>query len=162
MNIAMSLFSPIMHATKLFSYNWFCTIFNRAFHIVIVTLIVSGCAAERIQLPNFEEAARSDEEVTDPIDYPELCMLPWTAAECWQRIDVYEDVAEGNKKIAQLNADIARLSDEAYDRILSAAKAQQGITKIREEMLELERQDHLFDNIWHRSLIILLGIGLVL
>ena len=124
--------------------------------------MVVGCASERIQLPDFEEAARSSEPVIDPVDYPDLCMLPWTAAECWQRIDVYEDVAEGNKEIAQLNADIARKSDEAYDRILSAAKTQQEITKIREEMLELERRDHLFDNIWHRGLIIILGIGLIL
>jgi len=124
--------------------------------------MVSGCAAERIQLPDFEEAARSNEPVTDPVDYPELCMLPWTAAECWQRIDVYEDVAEGNKEIAQLNADIARLSDEAYDRILSAAKTQQEITKIREEMLELERRDHMLDNLYRNVLIILLAAGLAL
>jgi len=129
---------------------------------LLSVLTVSGCATERIQLPDFEEAARSSEPVTDPVDYPELCELPWTTAKCWQRIDVYEDVAEGNKEIAQLNADIARLSDEAYDRILSAAKAQQEITKIREEMLELERRDHMLDNIWHRGLIIILGIGLIL
>jgi len=124
--------------------------------------MVSACAAERIQLPEFEEAARSDEEVTDPVDYPSLCSLPWTATECWQAIDVYEDVAEGNKEIAQLNADIARDSDAAYDHILSAAKKQQEVGQIRQEMLEDERRDHFWDNVWHKVLIVLLGLGYAL
>ena len=120
--------------------------------------IISGCAVERIQLPNFKEAERIDIEITDPAEYPLLCAIPWTAAECWQRIDVFEDVAEDNRVLAQLNADIARDSDEAYDYILSAAKQQQGIVIIREEMLEQERQEHLKDNIQY-GLIILLGIA---
>ncbi len=75
-------------------------------------------------------------------------------------MDVYEDVAEGNTTIAQLNADIARDGEEAYDHILSAAKAQQEIAQIRQEMLEAERKDHFIDNLWHRALIIALAIGL--
>lgn len=124
--------------------------------------MVSACATDPIQLPSFQEAERSEEEVSDPVLLPELCKLPWTTAGCLQRLDVYEDVAEGNTEIAQLNADIARASDSAYDHILSAAKQQQEIGQIRQRMLEAERQDHFWDNVWHRALIIVIAIGAVL
>ena len=132
--------------------------------ILQIALIASlvGCAAEPIQLPKFETAERQDVEVTYPVTLPDLCAIPWTAAECWLRIDVFEDVAIGNTELADLNASIAGDSDEAYDHILAAAKAQQEISQIRQEMLEAERKDHFIDNLWHRGLIIMLAIGLVL
>jgi len=94
-------------------------------------------------------------EVTDPTEYPLLCEIPWTATQCWQRLDVFEDVAVNNKDLAQLNADIARDSDAAYDHILSAAKQQQSVALIREEQLQLERRDHFLDNWFYRGLIAL-------
>ena len=130
--------------------------------ILLSALMVSACAVEPIQLPDFEAAARQDVEVTDPVEYTELCELPWTTAECFQRLDVFEDEAVDNKDIAALNASIARDSDEAYDYILSAAKAQQEISQIRQEMLEAERRDHFIDNMWHKALIILLAVGYAL
>ncbi len=130
--------------------------------ILLPALIISACAVDPIQLPDFEAAERQDVEVTDPVDYTELCPLPWTTAECLQRLDVFEDEAEDNKELAQLNADIARDSDKAYDHILSAAKAQQEISQIRQEMLEAERRDHFWDNVWHKIVIIGLALGYAL
>lgn len=124
--------------------------------------MVSGCAAEPIQLPNFEAAARPDVEASDPVSLPDLCEIPWTSTACWQRIDVFEDIAIGNTDTAQLNADIVRLGDEAYDHILSGAMRQQQIGQIRQEMLEAERKDHFVDNLWHRVLIVLMAIGIAL
>jgi len=123
---------------------------------------VNACAAERLQLPDFEEAARSDEQVTDPVDLPDLCQVPWTTTKCWGRLDVFEDVSIGNTETAQLNADIARDSDAAYDYILSSAKRQQQIAQIREDMLQAERQAHFVNNLWHRGVIVLIGIGIAL
>lgn len=125
-------------------------------------LNLSGCAVEKIQLPDFEEAARSDEKVTDPVALPDLCEVPFTTADCYQLLDVFENIAIDNTDLAQLNADIIRLSDQAYDKILSAAKKQQDIALIREDMLQAERKDHFIDNLWHRGLIILLAAGLIL
>ncbi len=125
--------------------------------------MVSACAAEPIQLPNFEEAARDTTKVvSDPVAYSELCEVPFTTEECYQRLDVFEDEAIDNKKIARLNADIARDSDEAYDRILAGAKKQQDIAIIREDMLQAERRDHFIDNVQHWVLIILMAAGMVL
>lgn len=75
---------------------------------------------------------------------------------------MFDDEANDNKEIAQLNADIARDSDEAYDYILSAAKKQQEIAQIRQEMLEAERRDHFWDNVWNKLIIVLLGLGYAL
>lgn len=129
---------------------------------IVLILSLSGCAAAPIPLPDFEKAARPDGEVTDPVALPDLCQIPFTTADCYQRLDVYEDVATGNTKTAQLNADIARLSDRAYDKILSGAMKQQEIALIREDMLQAERRDHFIDNLWHRGLIILMAVGMVL
>ncbi len=129
---------------------------------MLSVLIINGCAVERIQLPDFDKATRSDEKITNPVAYPDLCPIPWASTSCWQRLDVYEDIAIGNLSIAQLNADIARDSDTAYDFILSSAKRQQQIGRIREEMLEQERRDHLLDNWFHRGLIALGLLGAVL
>ncbi len=132
--------------------------------ILPTALIISlvGCAVEPIQLPKFETAERQDIEVTDPVEYSELCEIPWGTGECYQRLDVFEDEAIDNKDIAALNASIARDSDEAYDRILSAAKQQQEVGQIRQEMLEAERRDHFWDNVWHKTLIVLLALGYAL
>lgn len=75
---------------------------------------------------------------------------------------MFEDIAIDNTEIAQLNADIARLSDGAYDDILAGAKKQQDIALIREDMLQAERKDHFIDNLWHRGLILLMAAGMVL
>jgi len=124
--------------------------------------MVSACATDPIRLPDFEEAVRSTEEVTDPVALPALCEIPFETAECYQRLDVFEDVAVGNTELAQLNADIARNSDTAYDHILSAAKRQQEIAVLREDMLQAERKDHFIDNMWQRGLIVALLIGIAL
>jgi hypothetical protein len=111
-----------------------------------------------MQLPDFEEAERSGKEVTDPTGYPVLCEIPNWDVQCWQAFTVFEEIAVDNLELAQLNADIARDSDAAYDHILNAAKAQQEISKIREEMLEQERRDHLFDNVKYLAII---GVGIL-
>ena len=124
--------------------------------------MVSACATDPLKLPQFEAAERADVEVTDPSALPQLCEWPWTTAECLQRFEAYEDVSEGNTELAQLNADIVRDGEEAYDYILSGAKKQQEISQIRQEMYEAEQRDHFIDNMWHKALIIALAIGLAL
>ncbi len=109
--------------------------------------MVSGCATDPIQLPSFQEAERSGEEVTDPVELTLLCEIPWTTRDCWQRVGVFEDIAIDNTTIAGLNAEIAREGEEAYDHILSGAKQQQTTSLIREEMLALERQGRFWDNV---------------
>ncbi len=128
---------------------------------MLSALTASACVGERLQLPDFDIAQRSGQEATGPTDYPVLCEIPDWDAECWQIFEVYEDVADGNYDLAKLNAEISQDSDKAYDAILSAAKRQQEIAMIREEMLEQERRDHFLDNWFHRGLIAI-GIAVAL
>ena len=124
--------------------------------------MVSACATDPIQLPSFQKAERSAKEVVDPVDLPQLCEVPWTSVACWGRLDVFDDVAIGNTELAQLNADIARLGEGAYDDILAAAEKQQGVALIREDMLQAERRDHFWDVVWHRALIFVMAVGMIL
>lgn len=124
--------------------------------------MVSACAADPVKLPDFEEAKRADVEVTDPVPLPMLCEVPFETPECYTQLDVYDDIAYDNTELAQLNADIVRDSEAAYDIILSEAKKQQEVGQIRQEMLEQERRDHFWDNVWHRGLILALAVGMML
>jgi len=129
----------------------------RLWLILLNALIISGCASEPLQLPQFQEAERSDEDVTYPTEYPILCEIPDWDTSCWQSFVAFEEVAVNNFDLAIINAQIAEDSDKAYDHILNAAKSQQQIGQIREDMLAEERKDHFLDNLWHRA-VILVGV----
>jgi len=77
-------------------------------------------------------------------------------------LDVYDVVAIGNYEIAQELANALRSSDASYDALLGAAKVQQELSRIRQELLEKERRDHAIDNWWYRGIIALIGVGVAL
>jgi hypothetical protein len=96
---------------------------------------------------------------------PDLCEIPESGQwpiECWLGLDAYDIVATGNTEIAQELANALNASDASYDALLSAAKIQQELSQIRQDLLEKERRDHVVDNWWHRGLIVLIGIGVAL
>jgi len=111
-------------------------------------------------LPPFQEAARSDVEVTDPVQTPIICEPPqdgFWPTECWSAFVTYTEISEDNYEIAQLNADSLRDSESAYDFILAAGQKQQEMALIREETLAIERREAFLSNLYHRA-IILLGV----
>ena len=92
-------------------------------------LVLTGCAAEPLILPDFDLAERDPAKISQASAYPQLCELDATgswSAQCWQQFLVFEEVAENNLKLANINASIANESEMAYDHILNAAKRQQG------------------------------------
>lgn len=131
----------------------------------LIVLIAAGCASQPVELPNWDLAERPPIEVVDPVELPALCEIPsngtWPA-ECWLALDAYDIVASGNTEIAQDLANALRKSDASYDALLGAAKVQQELSQIRQELLEKERRDHTIDNWWHRGLIVLIGVGVAL
>lgn len=96
---------------------------------------------------------------------PELCAIPsdgvWSV-ECWKKLDAYDIAVTANIEIAQENVSALNKSDESYDALLGAAKVQQELSQIRQELLERERQAHTWDNWFYRSIIALGLIGAVL
>ena len=128
--------------------------------ILPIVLTSVSCATAPVELPDWELAARTPSNVTEPIPLPDLCEIPldgvWPV-ECWLKLDVFDVVATGNTEIAEQLAPALRRSDESYDALLGAAKVQQELSQIRQDMLERERQAHTMDN-WFYRIVIALGL----
>jgi hypothetical protein len=77
--------------------------------------------------------------------------------ECWLKLDAYDIVSIGNTEIATELVSALEKSDESYDALLGAAKVQQELSQIRQDMLEQERQAHTMDN-WFYRIFIALGL----
>ncbi len=96
---------------------------------------------------------------------PDICEIPsdgvWPR-ECWLALDAFDIVATGNTEVAQDLAGALNKSDESYDALLGAAKVQQELSQIRQDLLERERQAHTWDNWFYRGIIALGLIGAVL
>lgn len=127
-----------------------------------LVLILGGCAADRAVLPDWELAARIPTEAADPLPLPELCEVPWTTVECWQTLDAFDIIAYGNTDIAIGNTAALRKTEAGYDALIEAGKMQQQLSQIRQDLLEDERRSHLYDNLYHRGIIVLGVIGAIL
>lgn len=137
----------------------------RRWLISLLVLTVAGCASQPPELPDWDLAERQPRAVTEPMRLPDLCEIPESGrwpVECWRMLDVYDVVAIGNYEIAQELANALRSSDASYDALLGAAKVQQELSRIRQELLEKERRDHAIDNWWYRGIIALIGVGVAL
>lgn len=73
---------------------------------------------------------------------------------------MYEEIAEGNYKIALHTAAALRDADMAYDVLAKEGKYQQQLSQMRQELLEQERKDHAQD-LWFYRGIIALGLVVV-
>lgn len=129
---------------------------------MLLVLTLSACAGRQVTIPDWSAAEREPKEITDPIQLPLLCEIPWATTECWAAVEQYEVVSEGNTAIAQANADALRKSEAAYDHLIEAGKLQQQYAQLREEMLDEEKREHLYDNLFHRVIIVTGLIALAL
>ena len=133
--------------------------------ILLIALISASCATEPVELPDWDLAEREQVEVAEPMILPGLCAIPpsgqWPV-ECWKKLDAFDIAASGNYDQAQSTVSALRKSDESYDSLLGAAKVQQELSEIRQEMLERERQAHTMDNWFYRGFIALILIGVAL
>ena len=132
---------------------------------MLIALTSASCATAPVELPDWELAEREQIEVTEPLTLPPLCEIPISGqwpAECWQKLDAFDIVATGNYDQAQSTANALRKSDASYDALLGAAKVQQELSQIRQDLLERERQAHTMDNWFYRSVIALGLIGIAL
>lgn len=130
--------------------------------ILLIGLIAAGCASQPVELPDWDLAARDVEvEASDPIELPDLCAIPWQPedVECWKALDLYDIAAAENYNIAKLNASASRNGDQAYDQLIEAAKIQQQLSQIRQDMLERERRSRELDKWYYRAIIVLVGLA---
>lgn len=135
--------------------------------LILLTILISGCATERYQIPDWNTVERdATQEAVDPDALPDLCDIDrdtgaWSL-ECWQIFVRYVEIAETNTEVAQLMADGLRKSDAAYDHLVAAGKLEQQLAQIRADLLEDERRAHRMDNWFYRGLIALGLLGAAL
>ena len=134
--------------------------------LLSITLILTACAGrDRYQLPDWDLAAPTETEITDAVPLPLLCEAgaggTWSA-KCWTHMSEYEAVAERNTIAAQNYADGLRNSEQYQRELIGAAKVQQELGKIRQRLLEDEREAHKWDNWFYRGVIALGLLGAVL
>lgn len=121
---------------------------------------------------DFETFEAVNTEVADPIPldrpatlkcYPseEDCrIVGYTTEAEIDALERFKIQAEGNTEIAKANADGARFMMAREEAILAASKAQESITRLREEQLAFERSERRKEKWYYRALIgILIGAG---
>lgn len=84
-------------------------------------------------------------------------VVGYTDGEDVDRLEAYREISESNVEVADNNAQALDVMLEREDAILAAAKAQESITKLREEQLAWERAERTREKWYYRVLIVLVG-----
>ena len=124
--------------------------------LLLTVSILVGCVSNPVSEPDWTVAEREPSEVADPIPLPTLCEIPWSrkSIECWKALDNHDIVSSGNYDIAVANAEALRNTEQAYDALVQAGKAQQEVTRFKQELLEHERQQREQEKWWYRAIIL--------
>ena len=124
---------------------------------------LTGCATP-IEIPQWDIEPQI-QNVTFPVEPPEKPVPSYTTdtevtfdLEAFRALVAWSVVAEGNYDIAQANAVSLQHQIDAYNALLEAGKLQQQMSEIREEQLQLERNDHTMDNWFYRGII---AVGII-
>lgn len=72
-------------------------------------------------------------------------------------LEAYRELAQANTDIANENAQALEIMLEREQAILAAAKAQESVTRLREEQLAYERAERLREKWYYRIMIVLVG-----
>lgn len=143
-------------------------------HLWLIAFAILMTACETVPPPiefTFEKFETIDQKVTYPEELPKIrdlqCYPGESDAECKiagytssADIDVFETYkirAESNTAIAQGNAEALESTIQQTEELVAAGRAQENITKIREEQLQFERWQRQIDKWYYRALLVLVG-----
>ncbi len=171
----MTTLSLVVHSANSGVMHRFATILHRAFHVVIVTLIVSGCVSvpETRDPPDWSGVGNIEKKpAADAKDLPELCEVEVAETElgrratwsqpCWNILEAFEVIAIGNTKIARANTSALRSTEAANDTFIEAGKLQQQLSNFYLDLLKDERQGRQLDVLTYRVLIAVVALGALL
>jgi hypothetical protein len=129
----------------------------KALLLLLIASTVASCATSPATQPPEWRVPDERIAVTDPTPLPSLCAIPWQPGnvECWQKLDAFDVVADGNTEIAKANADALRNQEGATDAYIRAGQFQQQLTEFYREELKDEKREHWIDNATHRIMIAL-------
>ncbi len=130
--------------------------------ILLIGLTLSACASNREPLPNWAEARQDFDAPTYAKELPLLCGIPWVTVDCWAAIEQYEEVSEGNRDVANLNASALNKMEDAYDAAVSGGEIQQQVSEMYRELLDEERKEHFWTKATYRIVIAIGLLGAVL
>ena len=124
-------------------------------------LALSGCASAPTPLPEWQSLPLASVEIQRPLDLP---ARPLAASATETTITFDEQgirdlesfylIAQGNQMVGESNAEALEAQSRAYNALLQAGELQRQIAVIRQELLEQERKNHFWDNIFYRGIIV--------
>lgn len=136
--------------------------------LIGLTLGVTGCATTPpTELPLCEVADVKEDGFVPPLRLPELCALEHNgqhfilSAECAQRLEAYEEVAEANTVMAQEYSSGMAKSQQSYNALAVAGRTQCEIAQIRQGLLQEEKRGRFWDNVFHRTIIAIVGVAAI-
>ena len=138
--------------------------------LVAFAILMAGCESTPPTIDHeFETFEAIDAKVTFPDKLPRIVPLKcypseeecrvvgYTDSRSIDELEIYKTYAEGNTLIAEANADTATALIQREAAILAASKAQEGLTRLREEQLAWERSERRKDKWYYRVMIVLIG-----
>lgn len=119
--------------------------------------MLAGCASAPTTPPPDWQVQLERAPITEPRELPALCPIPWGEedAACWNQLDAFDVVAEGNTDIAQANADALRDEQAAAGAYVQAGQLQQQLTEFYARQLEEEKRGRWIDVTTYRVLLFL-------
>lgn len=132
---------------------------------MLIVSTVAACASQpRPPPPDWNIDTSHRTEIKDATPLPVLCAIPWKAdaIDCWNALDKFDIVAERNHDVATANAAALRNERAAGDTFIQAGRNQAEITQFYLDQLRAEETAHTIDNLFHKSVIGLVLIGLAL
>lgn len=129
--------------------------------------MLNGCASQTLKLPDCDvkEASVEIQElrrlpaISDPVITETSATY---TADQFRELTRYVIVAGGNYDAGNNNTEALISQSKAYNELIGCSKFQHKFSEVREQQLEQERKDHFIDNLWHRGLIVLIGVGVAL
>jgi len=125
----------------------------------LALISLSACVSGGVEIPDCE-VKESVVDIQQPLKLPELPEDPEDIT--LDTLVRYIVVSGGNYDIAMDNAGALVAQSGAYNDLRDCSEFQRKFSEVREEQLEQEKQDHFIDNLWHRGLIVLIGVGVAL
>ncbi len=137
---------------------------------LLIVGVLSACTSPPINVAGWDEQERATvEDIQFPLaipDFPAAIVTPDGGLiftnEARIEIEKYQETTEGNYTISKENALALADSARAYNALIDAGEYQERLAIYRQELLDEERKDHFWDNIFHRLVIVALSVGLVL
>ena len=140
----------------------------RLIYWILGASLLTACSSTPLELPTCEIPAPMA-ELGEPVSVPEMP----SPVSSEQEATVFDHAgiatltqvrvaAVTNERVARENALAIESRNEEVNQLIECSRYSKIWMEVREDMLEQERKDHLYDNLWHRGVIALGVLAVVL